>query len=315
MSRFELPQGLLSSIIDASPIGMLLINKEGKIVFANSKSGQIFDQPTAELVKGGIDCLIPERHRKQHSLWMKDYFTCPAPRPMSARQNLVALKRDCQEILVEIGLSPINIDNECYVLASIIDVSDRIKAKKLEKLNHELQIAATRDPLTGLANRRLLLELIEETKHIAIRNNENITLMFVDIDGFKNVNDDYGHDVGDLVLCRVASTLRQSLRKSDIIGRVGGDEFVICLNGVVSRHHIEKVSDILLKNISSIRDIDDHQISISTSIGVISTVVTDSISTEAMISMADKLMYQAKKSGKGRTVIEEYQSVPDSLKS
>lgn len=313
MSGFELPQGILSSIINASPVGMLLINKEGNIVFANSKTEQIFGEPVAELLKGSIDHLIPGRHRQHHSRLMTDYFNSPTPRSMSQQQNLVALRRGSEEIHVEIGLSPINIDNERYVLASIIDVSDRIRAQQLEKLNHELQIAATRDPLTGLANRRLLLELIEETKHMAIRNNLNITLMFIDIDGFKNVNDEYGHDVGDIVLRKVAASLRQSLRRSDIIGRVGGDEFVICLNGVVSREHIEKVSDGLIRNISSIREIDDHQITISTSIGIVSTVVTENVSTDAMIKMADRLMYQAKKSGKGKAIIKEYQTVPDCL--
>lgn len=308
--NFQLPEGAIASIVNASPVGMMLVNANDQVVFANCKITDIFGRTNCELVGISIEALIPTRFRGHHARLTASYYKNPKPRTLDAARNVVGLGKDGQEISVEIGLSPIVIKDDNYVLVSILDISDRKRAEELEKSNQILKLAATHDSLTGLPNRKLFRELSENLRHLAVRNAGRLTVMYVDLDGFKNVNDKYGHDAGDMVLCDVATALRKHVRKSDVVGRIGGDEFLLCFSELHDSTEVEKISDNLLKAISAIRNINGPQLRISASIGAVSAVMSDHIMLDEIIKMSDRLMYKAKRAGNGKAMIYEYRISP-----
>ena len=305
MSRFQLSDETIASIIEASPIGMLLVNNDGEIVFVNRKCKEIFGYSKEEFLKGSIDMLIPQRFRAHHAEHRADYSARPEARPMGAGRYLEGVRKNGRDIPVEVGLSPIVIGGERLVLVSVVDMSDRYLANRLSRVNRTLKLEATHDDLTGLPNRRLFLELFEKSVNSAMRRGSSIALMYVDLDGFKKVNDENGHDVGDALLCEVASILSRNVRKGDIVARIGGDEFIVSLIDTKDAESVVGVGKKLIKEISSIEHIGNCQIDISASIGAFRTAMTDSKSLEMLINTADKLMYEAKKAGKGRIVFRE----------
>src|SRR5690554_1606922 len=153
------------------------------------------------------------------------------------------------------------------------------------------------DELTGLANMRLFKSLSASMIANAERNNETVALLFVDIDGFKTINDTFGHKAGDQALERIGKLLKNSLRDADFVARYGGDEFIIQLNGGISEKDAEVVASSLIKTISKPFHFDNGSATIGASIGI-SVYPKDGTDVDTLISKADKAMYAAKKSGK-----------------
>jgi len=162
----------------------------------------------------------------------------------------------------------------------------------------KLQYIAGHDALTQLPNRTLAMELLAKELQRARRNQSKLALMFIDLDGFKGVNDELGHDRGDEVLKEVASAIKTVVRESDIVGRFGGDEFIVSINGVKGEKDIDEIASKLNKSVGNVRALDNTGHKIQASIGVIVSTVKQS-SPESLIKLADKMMYQAKSAGKG----------------
>lgn len=183
--------------------------------------------------------------------------------------------------------------------------------RKLEKEIRRLEKLVYRDELTGLLNRRGFKEEAEKIfESMSAFNRSGVekrsapkfpfSVLFMDLDNFKKINDKYGHDAGDLVLKTAAKTLRRNLRKNDIYGRWGGEEFVVVLPKI-TKAIAEKVAEKLRREIENlkIRIADGKKLRVTMSIGIV--VHHDEINLSEMINKADKVMYEAKKKGKNRT--------------
>ncbi|MGO4699554.1 sensor domain-containing diguanylate cyclase [Paenibacillus sp. 2TAB26] len=155
----------------------------------------------------------------------------------------------------------------------------------------DLENASVTDSLTGLYNRRYLSHL----DHAG--SDKQFSVMFIDIDDFKEVNDSFGHDFGDLLLLQISKRLKQDVRKTDILVRYGGDEFVICFQHLVDNQDIDFVASKIKKSIDEPFTINGHIIHISASIGISSTHGTASTLKE-LISNADLAMYDNKQNEK-----------------
>jgi diguanylate cyclase (GGDEF)-like protein len=162
-----------------------------------------------------------------------------------------------------------------------------------------LQYQALNDELTGLPNRRLLEDRLSQALSIAQRDQSTIALLYLDLDGFKLVNDSLGHSIGDRLLKEVADRMRSRARKSDTIARMGGDEFTIVLSPVRSKHDCSSVAKDFLDLLSAPFLLDDHKISISASIGI-STFPENAADAMELLQQADCAMYAAKRGGKNR---------------
>jgi diguanylate cyclase (GGDEF)-like protein len=178
----------------------------------------------------------------------------------------------------------------------------RLTQQELLKNTNELEKLATRDSLTGLANRALLMDRLTQAITLAARTGNDVAILFIDVDGLKKVNDNIGHAVGDALLIEVAKRLQARLRAADTCARIAGDEFVIILEGVNDRASVLRVADIMLEEVRSLTIIAGQAIEISASLGIawLSQLVEESRTPESLLDIADGAMYQAKRGGKNR---------------
>lgn len=161
----------------------------------------------------------------------------------------------------------------------------------------KIEYAANHDILTGLPSLRMVKERVAVAFSLARRHKKLIALMFLDLDGFKPVNDTYGHDVGDCVLKETACRFKGVLRESDTVGRIGGDEFVFILNDIESFGDAEKVAQKTIEAVGETIVIDGKEINIGISIGI-AFYPGDGHDVESLIKEADRAMYEVKKTSK-----------------
>lgn len=166
----------------------------------------------------------------------------------------------------------------------------KIQSKELERLAHL-------DPLTGLPNRLLLADRLVQAIAQARRNNKSFAVCFVDLDGFKAINDAYGHHVGDEVLIEIARRLGECVREGDTIARLGGDEFVVLLTNLEDGADCERTLRRLMAVTASPVAVAGHRLRISMSIGV-TLFPKDSDDADTLLRRADQTMYAAKQRGK-----------------
>ena len=166
----------------------------------------------------------------------------------------------------------------------------------LKDTHQQLTQLASTDPLTGLPNRRAFLEKVDEYISHPEHARDESAILFLDLDGFKPINDSEGHDVGDAVLCAVAKRIENSIRRSDIAARYGGDEFTICLRGIDSKDGIERIAQQLSTSISTPIHVDSKGYSVSVSIGI-SMYPEHGNDILTLLEKADSAMYEVKRSG------------------
>ena len=206
--------------------------------------------------------------------------------------NCALISRDGREVNIEDSVAPIH-DHDGEVTGAVIVFRDVSATRALEK---QLTNSAHHDFLTGLPNRMLLNDRIGQAIALADRQRCHVAVLFLDLDGFKQVNDSLGHLIGDKVLQSVAKRLLECVRSPDTVVRQGGDEFIVLLQEL--KHSQDAISTVarLLKTMADPHFIDSHEIHITTSIGV-SIYPGDGQDGETLIRNADMAMYFAKKNG------------------
>lgn len=184
-----------------------------------------------------------------------------------------------------------------------------VQGKKLNQLyeqqisdNYEMTVAAYRDCLTGLPNRLYMNQMLETCVDHASDKRRQIALLYIDLDGFKQINDRHSHKVGDLFLCEAAARISECLRAGDVAARIGGDEFTILLPECASEKEAIGLANRILGAAREPVTIDGHRLNYSTSIGV-SLFPQMASSAELLVRSADEAMYAAKTSGKDRVCI------------
>ena len=169
----------------------------------------------------------------------------------------------------------------------------------IKENEQRLENMAHYDSLTRLPNRVLFLDRLEQAIFQAKRRETTIAILFIDLDYFKEVNDKFGHDVGDKLLVKLTSNMQKVLREEDTIARFGGDEFVGLLVGLQNTYSCIKIADKLLKTLSDKITIGSLELQVSASIGI-ALYPDDNVDPEILIRHADQAMYQAKQEGKNR---------------
>jgi diguanylate cyclase (GGDEF)-like protein/PAS domain S-box-containing protein len=209
--------------------------------------------------------------------------------------NSLLLPRAGQEVGIDFSFAPIrNPDGSALgCVLAFRDISDKLR------LMQHITWQAGHDPLTGLPNRSLLADRLEQAISNSQRQDKLLVVGLLDLDGFKEVNDLYGHDLGDQLLKEVAQRFLNQVRGGDTVARLGGDEFVLLLSDVDDIDDMEVALDRILIDVARPYQIDDRQLQISASIGVTVYPLNDA-DPESLLRHADQAMYQAKQAGRNR---------------
>jgi diguanylate cyclase (GGDEF)-like protein/PAS domain S-box-containing protein len=287
-----------AAIAGAAHDAIILMKDDLKIEFWNTGAERVFGYKNEEALGRGVnDIIIPQRYKK----FLRHMFLkFPENGKIDTKHHTfeaAALRKNRTEFPVEVSLSSINIENKWVVIAIVRDISQR------RELERKLRRLATHDALTGLINRReTILKLKQEMVRFS-RYHSPITIFFIDIDNFKNINDKYGHKIGDDTLVDCAHKMRTSMRENDIVGRYGGEEFLLILPETPMKKAYELAERLRLNicqhSIDTKKQIPDYTISIG-----IAELCDEKMTIDAYINQADKAMYKAKKMGKNKVCID-----------
>lgn len=215
-------------------------------------------------------------------------------------------RKNGQIIYALYSASILKINNENCILSNINDITEMTEMKR------ELQNLATHDGLTGLPNRTLLYDRLELAIEDARRNNRVFTVMTVDIDKFKSVNDTLGHQIGDQVLASAAKRFSEAIRKEDTVARYGGDEFILLLEDTAGPEAAAAVGDKMIREFKAPLQLDDRLLAISLSIGI-ALFPTDGTNINMLLKHSDEALYRVKGSGGNGYML--YAKTPDSIAS
>jgi diguanylate cyclase (GGDEF)-like protein/PAS domain S-box-containing protein len=201
--------------------------------------------------------------------------------------------RQGERVEVGISLSP-RVDDRGVAVGAVLVARD-IRARK--RAESQIAYQACHDALTGLPNRMLFYDRLTQVLVRAKRHGDRLAVLFLDLDKFKVVNDSLGHAAGDRLLVEIAGRLQRTLRQSDTVARVGGDEFTFLLPGIERGEDASRVAQKILDAVSRPLEIDGHQLYVTTSIGI-SLYPADGEEAEALLGSADIAMYRAKDLGR-----------------
>jgi diguanylate cyclase (GGDEF)-like protein/PAS domain S-box-containing protein len=211
----------------------------------------------------------------------------------SLRNIEVRYRRKTGEHSVLFGaLEMIEVAGERYVLGTAFDISDR------KRTEDRYQHLATHDALTDLPNRALLMDRLGQAIRNAERHHSRVAVLFIDLDGFKSINDNFGHRMGDELLKSVAVRLTATVRDADTVARLSGDEFVVILDSWHTNDEVATLADKLCAAFSLPFEVNGRQIRQPASIGV-SVYPDDGLDGASLMDKADRVMYRVKKRGGG----------------
>jgi diguanylate cyclase (GGDEF)-like protein/PAS domain S-box-containing protein len=214
-------------------------------------------------------------------------------RTMHLPSNCILIHRDGFEIPIEDSVSPIH-DREGQATGAVIVFRDVSAARAMAL---QMIHSAQHDFLTGLPNRMLFNDRVSQAVVLAPRHMKNVAVLFLDLDGFKHINDSLGHPIGDKLLQSIAKRLVDCVRDSDTVSRQGGDEFVVLLSEVEQSEDASITASRMLRAVAGAHSIDQHDLHVTASIGV-SVYPDDGLDAETLIKNADTAMYQAKENGR-----------------
>ncbi len=286
----------LSSAVEHSPISIVIMDITGNIEYVNLKFTEVTGF-TLDEVRGktpqdtfGSSNTQPET-RAEHwqtilsgNEWRGEMENC---------------KKNGESYWAAVSISPITDSNG--IITHFVSINEDITVRKeneekIQRLNAGLEQLAMTDYLTNLYNRRYFMQRGAEEFKRARRNNQPLALLMMDIDHFKNVNDTYGHDAGDMALQQVAATLKSSLREIDILGRIGGEEFAVLLPNI-SLHEAAVLAERVRKAVAGTSvEIPGGSLTITISIGV-AVLTNETSGIDNILKNADVAMYQAKSCG------------------
>ena len=276
----------LDDLLNLLPDAIVIVDGAGHIVFANTSVLGLLGYMPDELVGQPLDCLLPEAYRSQHQSHFKRFREHGQAMAMGDRPFVHGLDKSGNEISLSISLANIDLDGERYSIAIMRDFGE------LESEITEITFMAETDALTGLGNRTQLSHVLEA----AIEKNDHFSLLYLDLEKFKPINDEHGHEVGDRVLQIVAKRLQALIRPQDSAVRMGGDEFVLFLDGLVDDKILEQRALAVAKSIKRPFHVGDLSGVVGVNIGG-ARYPRDGETEQALLKVADHNMYRAKQGG------------------
>jgi len=285
-------QAILDNMLD----GVITITDQGLIESFNKAASTIFGYTTSEVMGNNLSMLMPEPLRSQHDGFLRHYHQTGEERVIGKSLEVEGQRKDGSVFPLNLSVSRISRQGQTVFVGIVRDVTQH------KQDIQEIRRLAFYDALTGLPNRRLLMDRLAQAMTTSGRTGQHGAMMFLDLDHFKQLNDTLGHDVGDLLLQHVAERLKTCVRECDSVARLGGDEFVVILENLSIHPHeaasqCEGVAQKMLDALCQPYNLGEHAYSSTPSIGIV-VFMASKEPMEVLLKNADVAMYQAKSAGR-----------------
>lgn len=293
MTHKQVINDAAQKILSLVDLIIIVTDEEGIILQANHSACELFCYTAEELTGMPVHFLLPPRYRERHVDSLRQFvISGETRRRMGQRDSVIGYRKDGTLIELDAGIAKFHSGGQWILVVSMTDITQR------KHQVQELIRQSTHDALTGLPNRKLIHERLNNALQRSLRKKLNVALLFIDLDGFKLINDTYGHITGDEVLKIIADRLLVQIRPDDTVGRLSGDEFIVLCEQVEKPELIAnlatRINDALKENITC----QDMSLSVTASIGII-IGHGQQYSADEMMRSADTAMYEMKQKGRG----------------
>jgi diguanylate cyclase (GGDEF)-like protein/PAS domain S-box-containing protein len=286
--ELEAARAFNASVLSNVAEGILVVGESGLINFANPAICRLLNATVEEL--SGTE-VIDYLFKPQVVQWAESDFYRAYRNAETFRMHDAVLRTvEGHQVPVALSCAPLPVEQRSMVL-SILDMS------VVRDLCQQLEQQAVTDPLTGLLNRRGFYQTVESTLARNDRGEKSLVVLYLDLDGFKRINDSFGHDVGDQVLLWVSEQLKECLRPYDILARMGGDEFTAVIDGLDYPEQAAIIAEKLIERVSVRQQIDGLEVALGASIGI-ATYPDCGSDLDGLLRAADIAMYEAKRAGR-----------------
>jgi diguanylate cyclase (GGDEF)-like protein len=291
--------------------GAATLSESGIVLYANRSLAELLTRPLGQLIGSPITSLIAnDGVAALHAI----------SGPNGGKANVDLISSEGDRVPVRLTASALDVDAHVVLCLTFADLTqqnadklelDRLQAERmreLEQAQDALTQQATHDALTGLANRTLLVDRIVQALAVAERSKDCIGLIFVDLDGFKEINDTRGHAAGDSVLRQIAGRLEGAVRPMDSVSRLGGDEFVVLMPALAGSQDALTVAERIVSEVDRPIKLDHGSVAVSASIGISiadPAALGPDHTAERLLQQADTAMYHAKSLGGAKTQLFE----------
>lgn len=283
------------SILESTKDAIIISDDRGMIETINRSAADMFGYAMDELRGQSLNILMQAEDAAQHDSHLHDH-TSTVPIRMASNREITGLRKDGSTFPLEVNVSSFTIAGRKRFSGIMRDISERMKTQA-----RLLEMANT-DYLTKTLNRRAFMEILEQQSQLAQSQESALSMLLLDIDHFKSVNDNYGHDSGDVVLIELARRISSQLRPTDTLGRLGGEEFAILLPETGVDAALQTAQELVRTIAAQPIPLRSHQaIHVTVSIGVAALGQHCKNSQELLID-ADQLLYQAKRSGRNQAI-------------
>lgn len=268
-------------------------------LFANATCADLLGYAPAELIGLSVEALVPDEIRARHRQYRADFLKNPVRRSMG-RLNHLTVKTKCDGVRpVDIALSPLGVIDGLDLTAVVIRDATAQRA-----FMHELETAAATDSLTGALNRRSFSHAYRREAERCHRQGLGLNVMLIDIDHFKKINDQHGHAAGDEALRALVTVCTTTLRKTDVLARIGGEEFAVLAAASVPSEALQ-LAERLREKIATIRVTSGAEpFGFTASIGIALAQAPDE-PVDDVLARADAALYEAKRTGRNRVVQDQ----------
>lgn len=283
-------QQKFNTVFDCANIGMAILNLDGSLVKSNNAFYELFGYSETEMSHINFYRLIDSNDLNT----LQDYMQQLMYNKITSHQGeQLCYQKNGEYLWILSTLSIIRdkSENPLYFIVQIQNITPQKKAE--ERLRH----MAYHDPLTGLANRNKLEQFVHHILASSRRHQQSFSLLFLDLDRFKNINDTIGHEAGDALLQVIAERLRSAVRNTDLVARLGGDEFVLVITDVKRTESVALIAQKILESVLQAIIIKGQEIYITTSIGI-SIYPYDGQNMQTLMKNADLALYRAKEHGR-----------------
>ena len=281
---------ILIKAIEQSPVSVLITDPKGVIQYVNPKFTQLMGY-TAEEAVGKTPRLI------KGGFLSREFYKDMWDTILAGKEwhGLFHNRTKTGELVWELSsISPIRDDHGA--ITHFVGIKEDIT--ELKRLQDQMAHLAHYDQLTGLPNRFLFLDRLGQLLNQAKRRDTTFALLYMDLDGFKGINDTRGHATGDQLLKAVGQRLLGCVRESDTVARMGGDEFTVLLTEIRHLDDVERIAGMILKAVSNPFALDGSECTVGISIGI-AIFPLDGLDADALLSAADAALDQVKKAGRG----------------